>query len=98
MIEENRDNWVEYFESRWGIRDDSQYQREKRTKRMDESARYAKFHRGCLELLRLNFPFTKEELKRAYRIRALETHPDSGGTAEAFREVHIAYQVLLQSY
>ena len=32
-----------------------------------------------------------EALKRAFRIRALETHPDRGGTAEAFREVHAAY-------
>ena len=36
---------------------------------MDKSADYAKFHRGYLELLRLNFPFTKQELKRAYRIK-----------------------------
>lgn len=32
-----------------------------------------------------------EGLKRAFRLRALETHPDRGGTAEAFREVHAAY-------
>ena len=30
-------------------------------------------------------------LKRAFRLRALATHPDRGGTAEAFREVHAAY-------
>ena len=35
----------------------------------------------------LNTSFTKQELKSAYRKRALETHPDSGGTASAFREV-----------
>ena len=98
MIEENRDNWLRDFESRWGIREDSQYQREKRTSRMDKSAGYAFIHRGYLEVLRLNFPFTKQELKSAYRKRALETHPDSGGTAEAFRKVHTAYQVLLQSH
>ena len=98
MIEENRDNWRSYFESRWGIREDSQDQREKRTSRMDKSAGYAFIHRGYLEVLRLNFPFTKQELKSAYRKRALETHPDSGGTAEAFRKVHTAYQVLLQSH
>jgi hypothetical protein len=35
---------------------------------------------------------TEEDLKRAFRQRALETHPDHGGTAEAFREVTRAYQ------
>jgi hypothetical protein len=28
-------------------------------------------------------------------LKALETHPDSGGTPEAFRQVHSAYQFLL---
>jgi hypothetical protein len=35
---------------------------------------------------------TPEELKRAFRARALETHPDRGGTAEAFRDVKRAYE------
>jgi hypothetical protein len=35
---------------------------------------------------------TEDELKRAFRLRALETHPDHGGTAEAFRDVTRAYQ------
>jgi hypothetical protein len=36
---------------------------------------------------------TDEEVKRAYRQRALETHPDRGGDAEAFRAVQRAYEV-----
>ncbi len=35
---------------------------------------------------------TAGELKRAYRTRALETHPDRGGSAEGFREVQRAYE------
>ncbi len=35
---------------------------------------------------------TEAELKRAFRKRALETHPDRGGTAEAFRELQRAYE------
>ena len=35
---------------------------------------------------------TAAELKRAFRQRALETHPDRGGTAEGFREVQRAYE------
>ena len=33
-----------------------------------------------------------EELKRAYRRRALETHPDHGGDVETFRAVQAAYE------
>ncbi|MBI4953670.1 MAG: J domain-containing protein, partial [Myxococcales bacterium] len=35
---------------------------------------------------------TAEELKRAFRKRALETHPDRGGDAAAFRRVQAAYE------
>lgn len=34
---------------------------------------------------------TADELKLAYRKRALETHPDHGGSADAFRAVVAAY-------
>ena len=34
---------------------------------------------------------TKEELRTAYRKKALETHPDRGGDAQAFRRVVAAY-------
>jgi hypothetical protein len=34
---------------------------------------------------------TEEELKTAYRKKALETHPDRGGDAQAFRRVVAAY-------
>ena len=34
---------------------------------------------------------TEDELKRAYRKRAKETHPDHGGEAAAFRDVQRAY-------
>lgn len=35
------------------------------------------------------------ELKRAFRKRAMETHPDRGGDAEAFRSVKKAYEQAL---
>jgi hypothetical protein len=35
---------------------------------------------------------TDAEIKRAFRQRALETHPDHGGDAEAFRAVKEAYE------
>jgi DnaJ domain len=38
--------------------------------------------------------YSKDELKRAYRRRAKETHPDLGGSESAFREVSGAYEWL----
>ncbi|AKF03102.1 J domain-containing protein [Sandaracinus amylolyticus] len=35
---------------------------------------------------------TVAEIKRAYRARALETHPDQGGDPDAFRALHAAYE------
>jgi hypothetical protein len=35
---------------------------------------------------------TDAELKRAFRARALERHPDRGGTADAFRDLTRAYE------
>ena len=37
---------------------------------------------------------TEEEIKRAFRKKAHELHPDKGGDAEAFKKVNEAYQVL----
>jgi hypothetical protein len=36
------------------------------------------------------------EIKRAYRARALQTHPDRGGSAEEFRAVQSAYETALK--
>jgi hypothetical protein len=36
------------------------------------------------------------EIKRAYRARALQTHPDRGGSAEEFRTVQSAYESALK--
>lgn len=37
---------------------------------------------------------SEEEIKRAYRRKARETHPDAGGDENAFKEVTTAYEVL----
>ena len=36
------------------------------------------------------------DIKRAYRLRALEVHPDRGGSDEAFRALHEAYEAALK--
>jgi hypothetical protein len=48
--------------------------------------------RLALELLGLCWPCSPAELKEAYRRRSKETHPDVGGSAEAFRRVDEAYE------
>lgn len=45
-------------------------------------------------ILKVNSDVDDEGLKSAYRQRSRETHPDHGGSAEAFHEVNEAYQVL----
>ena len=37
---------------------------------------------------------TLDQIKSAYRKRAMETHPDRAGNADAFKEVQMAYDAL----
>ena len=71
-----------------------QNSREHKTHSSHSSTRVPPFYRYYIELLKLSFPFTYDELKSAYRKRALLTHPDIGGSAEAFREINTAYEFL----
>lgn len=48
------------------------------------------------QILGLEPSATLSEIKRAYRVRALETHPDRGGTADEFRKVQSAYERALE--
>ena len=111
IIELNRDIWIQEFETKWGQREwqqtddrsrqqQEQYKQHYRQQQQENGTNanhvYAFVYRRHLLILKITFPFTKQELKSAYRRRALETHPDSGGTSEAFREVNTAYEVLSQ--
>ena len=46
------------------------------------------------ETLGVDSEATAEEIKKAYRKRANEVHPDKGGSKEEFAELSIAYKVL----
>jgi hypothetical protein len=37
-------------------------------------------------------PYAKEDVKQAYLTKAKQVHPDHGGTAAAFQEVHAAFE------
>lgn len=50
--------------------------------------------RSLYSILGVKKDATLEYIKSAYRRKALETHPDRGGSAEKFREVSFAYEIL----
>jgi molecular chaperone DnaJ len=50
----------------------------------------SKYH----DILGLKPGATEEEVKKAYRKKAIETHPDKGGNEEDFKKVTEAYEIL----
>lgn len=46
------------------------------------------------EILGVNENATQEEIKKAYRKKAVEHHPDKGGSEEVFKKIASAYDVL----
>jgi molecular chaperone DnaJ len=50
--------------------------------------------RDLYEILGIGRNATDDDIKRAYRRRARELHPDTGGDQEAFKELTAAYEVL----
>lgn len=51
--------------------------------------------RSAWEILGLVAGASHAEIKAAFRVRALGTHPDHGGDADEFRELYKAYERLL---
>lgn len=47
-----------------------------------------------LKCLNLAYPFTKAELDHAFRVKAFESHPDTGGDATEFIKTKNAYDLL----
>jgi curved DNA-binding protein CbpA len=52
-------------------------------------------NRSPFEVLQVDPDADETEVKRAYRRRMKETHPDQGGSAEAFRQVREAYDLIV---
>ena len=63
-----------------------------------EAAMGESLHQGqaALALLEIRPPCTVEDIKTAYRRRALEVHPDRGGSPGDFQAVEAAYRRLLR--
>jgi len=59
-------------------------------------ARGASNQPSLWQTLGLNANASLLEIKRAYKKRALETHPDRGGSAEDFRALQAAYEAALK--
>jgi len=51
--------------------------------------------RSAWEVLGLTAGASLADVKTAFRLRALATHPDHGGDADAFRALHQAYERLV---
>jgi DnaJ-domain-containing protein 1 len=45
-------------------------------------------------VLGLSAGASQEDIKRAYRRKSMQTHPDQGGDAEAFKKIKAAYDKL----
>lgn len=50
----------------------------------------------AIKILHIKADFDPKELKKAYRRRAIETHPDKGGKHGIFLQVKEAYEFLLK--
>lgn len=46
------------------------------------------------ELIGVSKTATEQEIKKAYRKKALKEHPDKGGDPEKFKEITAAYEVI----
>jgi curved DNA-binding protein len=51
-------------------------------------------NKNYYDMLGVSKSASADEIKRAYRKKALECHPDRGGDQEKFKEVNEAYQIL----
>ncbi len=57
--------------------------------------RYEPSVRPCFNALGLKEPCSRAEVEHAYRRLALKHHPDQGGDAEVFKQIHEAYEQAL---
>lgn len=49
------------------------------------------------ELLKVDQKATQDEIKKSFRKIALKEHPDKGGDPEKFKDITVAYEVLMDA-
>ena len=108
VIQDHRHLWLQYFQHHWGPHQQHQsHQRQQHQSHQKHHQRQQQHHHSStqqstfpyqhyLDALNLSYPITREQLKCAYRQKAKETHPDLGGSPEAFRLINTAYEFLVQ--
>ncbi len=109
VIQDHRHLWLEYFHRNWSPHQQHQqhqqhqshqshqsHQRQHQHQQHSHTKQKTNPYQDYLDALNLCYPLTKEQLKSAYRRKAKETHPDMGGSSEAFRLVNRAYEFLVQ--
>ena len=50
--------------------------------------------RSCYDVLGIDRNASLEDIKVAFKRRALQVHPDKGGSKEAFHAVYKAFEIL----
>ena len=46
------------------------------------------------DILEISKNAKQDDIKKAYRKKALENHPDKGGSEENFKKINFAYSIL----
>lgn len=97
-IQESAKLTFQYYEKRF--KENQQRINDLKDKLLDQINRYTNNpikQRYC-RLLDLQDNFTLADLKTAYRKKSMQTHPDKGGSNEAFMEVKKAYDYLANHF
>ena len=71
---------------------------EQRQQPKHEPIKLPKTFNEALALLKLQYPVTMLDIKRAYRTEALRVHPDHGGSHAAMVRLNAAYELALSSF
>ena len=59
---------------------------------MNSSSEYS--HLNLYKVLGVNQNSSQDEIKKAFRAKALFAHPDKGGSEEVFKQINYAYNIL----
>lgn len=71
---------------------------EQRKPPQPEPIKLPKTFNETLALLKLKYPVTMPDIKRAYRTEALRVHPDHGGSHAAMVTLNAAYELALAAF